>query len=161
MHERLIYDERISFPIEDLIRSLEGQNNVKKFFEEGQRKGKRFCTARKWFNCTGGVWVKTPAQVYLYVECGMALPALSGCEIKHSGRSKGPKWDYICKLCRTRWGKAAPDDQCGQYLKQGVNRWGYLVEIFDGLTVVHLLMLDPPDDAWKPWGDNRTLYYRK
>ena len=114
MEERLHYDERTTFPPEYLT------GFPREFFQAGIAKGNKLAVAKTFYRCTGGAWVKHPKyrdkpnqRWWIYLECGEALPAVTGFNIVHKDRSKGPKNLYCCTVCRSAWGYDAPEADQG------------------------------------------------
>ena len=99
--------------------------------------------------CTGGVWAEAPGynknkpgtKNYIHLVCGEAVPATTGFTYHYNADAgkKQSKHQYICRYCRTHWGRYSPVEQWNERLSEDT-LYGWLVEIWDGEYIKILLI---------------------
>ena len=132
LYRRVDYDHRISIPIELLPDAIiEALHN-----KQGMAIVFRYyrCPNQTWIYHNGG-WEE--------LECGVILPAVSGWDYsRHTGKKKN-RWK--CKLCQQNW----KGDK------------GFLLEIYDGVCLLSVILDAPPQREYAQWQANRVKLYRK
>jgi hypothetical protein len=155
LYMRAQYDERITFPVDNLPTEL------RKHFTKGKG-GSQYAVALVYYRCNCMVDVPAPGygeqvenadgtwgrknKEWLKLECGLVHAAVTGFEYScHSG--SGAKHRYKCKSCAMKWLLAKPGSR-------------FLV-IYDGETVIQIILNEPPPPLLESHLIDRAKYYKK
>ena len=130
---RADYDHRISFPIELLPDDI-----IKELHNK-----KGLAVVFRYFRCPRLVDVQTATAEWGKVECGLLLPAVTGWD--YSRHASGAKNRYKCKFCTMLW----------------KGEQGHLLEIYDGVVLISLILDSPPQREYDAWAKERVKLYRK
>jgi hypothetical protein len=143
LRERANYDERITFPLESL------PMEIRALLKKG-KDGKQWAVAQVFYRCNRKVWV--PAADYSkqnknwdHLECGLVHSAVSGYDYSHHATGKSNR--YKCKACTETWKQSDPG--------------GRFLVIYDGQTVIQIILNEPPQLLHNAFIKDRVKYLRK
>ena len=159
---RAMYDERLTFPINDLPPDLRVRfGNVSHWVhvESYYR-----CNATLWKNEETSTWtlaslneadkdvhIRTSEPVpsgigtsghYGLVECGVVLSADTQWDYRKSNKSS-----WICRFCGGKWSR----------VKSGSR----FLQLFDGQFAYQMILDEPPGNLETEWAQERLAYYRR
>ncbi len=132
LFRRVDYDHRISIPVELLPDVI----------IQALHNKHGMAIVFRYYRCPNKTYIKVNG-VWEELECGVILPAVSGWDYsRHSGKRKN-RWK--CKMCHQNW----------------KGEKGFLLEIYDGVCLLSVIVDAPPQREYAEWQQNRIKLYRK
>ena len=152
MWNRAEHDERFTVPIDALLAATNGR--LEGYFKDSKH-GKRTGVAECYYRCGMYFWLTTaPKEKNVRAhqiqigpfECGQMLSAQLGWNHRHktTGTTRN---SWFCCYCSSDWRKAPNGN--------------YAVIIYDGETVIILILDHPPQKLRHEWIKNRIEYYQR
>ena len=141
---RAEYDDRITFPVSSL------PMEVKRYFAKDS-KGIQWAVAQVFYRCNCLVDVQDENyskanKVWHQYECGLVHAAVSGFDYtNHKGT--GSVHRYKCKACTGKWTGKKPG--------------GRFLVIYDGTTVIQIILNEPSQSLLNNHLKERVRYFRK